>query len=104
MTRALPLASTLLAAACAEELSVHLRVGERPPNPGYLVKEGVAQAPAQGIQVQRFQLAIRNLRLQSYPTVAGETTPDQRVIGPGVYLVDLPAATLTSGTFTEVLS
>ena len=92
--------SALAMAACSRDLSVHVRGGERPKDPGYrraLVVDG-------GIDVTRFRIVLRNLRLQSEPTDGGSDTPGTEFIGPGTYLVDLPAASLTGGAFTELIS
>ncbi|MGZ6125970.1 MAG: hypothetical protein ACXWLR_13470 [Myxococcales bacterium] len=97
--RILPLSiAVLIATACAQDLSVHVRGGDRPPDPGYLVLSS-------GVDVDQFRIVMRNLRLQSQPTDGGvQDTPGARIIGPGPYLVDLPAAALTGGAFTEVFS
>jgi hypothetical protein len=91
------LVAALIATACAEELSVHVRSGDRPPDPGFLVL-------STGVDVDRFQIVMRNLRLQSDPTDGGFSTPDMIVIGPGPYLVDLSGPNLTGGVFTELVS
>ena len=85
-----------LAAGCAQEVSVNVRGGDRPPDPGYL-------QVASGVDVDRFQIVLRNLRLQESPTDGGVESPGVARIGPGAYLVDLPAQRLTGGTFTEVV-
>ncbi len=87
----------LLATACAQDLSVHVRGGDRPPNPGYLVAAG-------GVDVDRFQLVVRNLRLQSSPTDGGVDTPGVNYLGAGPYLIDLDGGTLGGGTFTELIA
>jgi len=91
------LVAALVAAACAEELSVHVRSGDRPPDPGFLVL-------STGVDVDRFQIVMRNLRLQSDPTDGGFSTPGMTVIGTGPYLVDLSGPNLTGGVFTELVS
>lgn len=98
MTRTLlTLVLSAVAAGCAQDLSVHVRGGDRPPNPEFLVVDG-------GVEVDRFQVVLRNLRLQSVQTDGGFDSPDARFIGPGPYLVDLPAASLTGGAFTKLIS
>ena len=54
--------------------------------------------------MDRFQIVMRNLRLQSDPTDGGFSTPDMTVIGTGPYLVDLSGPNLTGGVFTELVS
>ena len=86
-----------MAAACAQEVTVHIRGGDRPPNPEELVLDT-------GIEVDRFQIVLRNLRLQSQPTDGGVDTPGAVFVGPEAYLVDLPASSLGGGAFTPLLS
>jgi hypothetical protein len=89
------IAIALLASACAQDLTIHVRGGDRPPNPEFLVVDG-------GVTVDRLQLVLRNIRLQSVPTDGGFDTPDVRVIGPGPYYVDLAPEQLSGGTFTQI--
>ncbi len=86
-----------IAAACAQDLSVHVRGGDRPPDPGYLIVDG-------GVDVDRFQVVMRNIRLQSQPTDGGVDTPGGVYIGPGPFLVDLSGPELTGGVFTPLIS
>ena len=86
-----------LAAACAQEVSVNVRGGDRPPDPGYL-------QVTSGVDVDRFQIVLRNLRLQSTPTDGGVESPGVAHLGPGAYLVDLLAQRLDQGTFTELVN
>jgi len=99
MRRYFPPASIalLMAAACAQQVTVHVRGGDRPPNPEELVLDT-------GIEVDRFQIVLRNLRLQSQPTDGGVDTPGAAFVGPEAYLVDLPASSLGGGAFTPLLS
>lgn len=93
-----PILITALAGiACAQDLSVHVRAGDRPPDPDYLVLSN-------GIDVEHFQVVLRNLRLQSDPTDGGTDTRDVAPIGPGPYLVDLSGPSLAGGTFTPLLA
>jgi hypothetical protein len=91
---------------CAQDLSVHVRVGPRPPNPDsttpVYVDRGSTTMPA-GYVIDRFQIVLRNVRLQSDPTVAGEPSPDMRVLIPGPILVDLSGGQLADGAFTSIL-
>ena len=92
-----PLVLASLAAACAQDLSVHIRGGDRPPDPGYLVL-------ATGVDVDRFQVVMRNIRLQSQPTDGGVDTPGGVYVGPGPFLVDLDGGQLDKGVFTPLVS
>jgi hypothetical protein len=98
MTRNLLPVSLLasIAVACAQNMDVHIRGGDRPPDPGYLVVAG-------GVDVDRFQIVMRNLRLQSEPTDGGVDTPGGVYIGPGPYLVDLSGPSLSGGEFTQLI-
>ena len=87
----------VLAASCAQDISVHIRGGDRPPNPGYLTL-------ATGVEVDRLQIVIRNLQLEQSPTDGGADFPGAHLVGEGPYLMDLPAASLQGGAFTEVVS
>ena len=93
----IPIAMIFWAAACAQDLSVHVRGGDRPPNPTFLVVDG-------GVTVDRLQIVLRNLRLQPVMTDGGFDTEDTHVIGPGPFLVDLPPDKLTGGAFTGLVS
>jgi hypothetical protein len=98
MTRELlpTLIAASLAAACAQDLTVHIRGGDRPPDPGYLVLDT-------GVEVDRFQVIMRNLRMQSEPTDGGYDTPGAAYVGPGPYLVDLTGSDLSGGAFTKLV-
>ena len=98
MTRVfLPILVVLsIAAACAQEVSVHVRGGDRPANPDYLVL-------STGVDVDRFQVVMRGVRLQSQPTDGGVDSPGAVRIGPGPYLVDLSDSGLNGGAFTELI-
>lgn len=85
-----------LAAACAQDLAVHVRGGDRPPNPNFLVLTS-------GIEVDRFQVVMRNLRLQSEPTDGTYDTPGVAYVGPGPYVVDLTGSDLSGGAFTKLI-
>jgi len=103
------LAAVALAAAagCAQDLEAHVRVGPRPPNPDSDTPSYVdrgTRTPPPGYAIDRFRLVLRNVRLQSDPTVAGEATADVRVVIPGPLLVDLSGASLAPGALTPVMS
>src|SRR5262249_32781053 len=89
--------ATLIAAACAQEVSVHIRGGDRPPNPNFLTGDP-------GVDGDEFQIVLRNLRLQAYPTDGGVDLEGVAHIGPEAYLVDLPGSSLTGGVFTPLFS
>ena len=93
--------------SCAQDLSANVRVGSRPPNPDsatpVYVDRGTTTAPP-GYIVDRFQLVLRNVRLQSDPTDGGAPTADVRVVIPGPILVDLSGAQLADGTLTQIMS
>jgi hypothetical protein len=113
MKRLLPgMAATILATACAKEVSVHVRGGDRPPDPDFLFVEHGTRGASHpdglavtgGVTVDRFQVVMRNLRLQSQPTDGGTgDSPGAQFIGPDAYLVDLPSSALGGGVFTEVI-
>jgi hypothetical protein len=86
----------LLCIACGQDLAVHIRVGDRPPTPEHLVVAG-------GVDVDEFLVVLRNLRLQSSPTDGGVSTPDEAIVGPGAYAVNLQGPQLTNGTFTPLI-
>jgi hypothetical protein len=84
--------------ACAQDLDVHIRGGDRPPDPGYLTLSS-------GVIVNRFQIVMRNLRLQSQPTDGGvDTTPGGVYVGPGPFIVDLVGDQLDGGEFTPLIN
>ena len=106
------LSMMLVAAACAKEVSVHVRGGDRPPDPEFLTLASESEQAAAvgallvkgGVSVSRFRIVLRNLRLQSEPTDGTSDTPGVEFIGPEAYLVDLPPSALGGGAFTELIS
>ncbi len=90
-----------LAVACAQDLDVHIRGGDRPPDPGYLV---MGLAVDGGVTVDRFQVVMRNMRLQSQPVDGGVDTPGGVYVGPGPFLIELSGPQLTGGTFTPLVN
>ncbi|HET9598209.1 MAG TPA: hypothetical protein VFP65_21660 [Anaeromyxobacteraceae bacterium] len=104
---ALAAASLAAAGGCAQDLEAHVRVGPRPPNPDSDTPRYVdrgTRTPPPGYTVDRFRLVLRNVRLQSDPTDAGEPTADVRVVVPGPILVDLSGAQLAPGALTRIMS
>ena len=98
-----------ISAACSNEMSVHVRGGDRPPNPEELVLSyGVSSSGgllvSGGVTVDRFQIVLRSLRLQEAPTDGGADAPGAEYFGPGPYLVDLLAPSLSGGTFTQLVA
>jgi len=100
------------ASACAQEVTVHVRGGDRPPDSEFLfVARGQAQATTPGslvvtggATVDKFQIVLRNIRLQAEPIDGGSVdSPGASIIGPNGYLVDLPGSSLAGGTFTPLV-
>jgi len=106
------LVASLISAACNSDMSVHVRGGDRPPNPEELVLSygsGVVDTSGGlvvtgGAKVDRFQIVLRSLRLQEAPTDGGADAPGAEYFGPGPYLVELSPQGLTGGAFTELIS
>src|SRR3954463_8615509 len=100
-----------LAAAGAQDVTVHVRGGDRPSDPDFLyVDRGSAHGTpgslvvSGGIQVDQFQIVMRNVRLQSQPIDGGSAdTPGAVILGANAYLVDLAGSSLGGGTFTPLL-
>ena len=70
-------------AACSNDMSVHVRGGDRPPNPEELVREDDAAgsgglAVNGGVTVDSFQIVLRNMRLQEAPTDGGVAASESR--------------------------
>jgi hypothetical protein len=109
-------AVALLATACAQDMSVNVRVGDRPPNPDSPPPSQLAarDAPAStasapdalvvaGVTIDRFQIALRDIRLASSRTENGEHTAGEAVIGAGPVLLDVSGAQLDAGSMTEIV-
>jgi hypothetical protein len=101
--RVAPLALTLFAAACAKDITVNVRAGDRPPDPDHaiLVRDTLL---ASGIAIDRVQLVLRNIRLQANPLPDGSPAPDDAAVSPPILLIDLSAAGLDPGAMTEVVA
>jgi hypothetical protein len=97
-----------ISAACSNDMSVHVRGGDRPPNPEELMpSDGVARSgglAVNGVTVERFQIVLRSMRLQEAPTDGGSDAPGAEYFGPGPYLVDLLPPGLSGGALTELIS
>ncbi len=104
---ALTAAMAVTVSGCAQDLSVNARVGPRPPNPDsgtpVYVDRGSTTMPP-GYVVDRFRMVLRNVRIQSDPTVAGEPSPDMRMLIAGPILLDLSGGKLADGALTELLA
>jgi hypothetical protein len=97
------------AGACGRDLTVHLRAGDRPPNPDEKLSPAAAGAVAQpllaaGVAVDRFQIVLRDLRLQPTPTADGARSENDAQISPAIVLVDLSGPQLEPGAMTEIVS
>lgn len=99
---------TLGAAACGRDLTVNVRAGDRPPNPDEPVSSAPAPASARrllaaGVAVDRLQIVLRDIRLQSTPTEDGSPSPNDEQISPAAVLVDLAGPQLDPGAMTEIV-
>ncbi len=106
-TRAVLLVLGFLVTGCAQDMSVHARMGDRPPNPDELVStstlsRGTALLAA-GITVDRFRIVLRDIRLAPTHTEHGERVADEAVIGPGIILLDVSGAALDPGAMTQIV-
>jgi hypothetical protein len=95
----------LLATACSLDMTVFGRMGDRPPNPDSPTPSTTLSAlVAAGITIDRFQIVLRDIRLASQPTQAGERTAGEAVVGPGLVLLDVSGAQLDPGAMTQIVS
>ena len=106
--RFLALLAISISAACSNDMSVHIRGGDRPPNPEELIfSDRVASSGGLGVNggvtVDRFQINMRRLRLQEAPTDGGADAPGAEYFGPGPYLIDLRPEGLSGGAFTQLI-
>lgn len=104
-----PLIGMSFAAACQGDLAVHIRGGDRPPNPEHVAPPdgGIVSSDlvlSTGVSVDRFQIVVRSMRLQEAPTDGGVDAPGAVYVGPGPYLVDLVGSSLTGGAFTDLIA
>jgi hypothetical protein len=90
-------------------MTVSARIGDRPPNPDEPPRGSPEPHPpaaalvAAGITIDRFQIVLRDLRLQSENTQNGESTAGEAVIGPGPVLLDASGAGLDPGAMTRIV-
>ena len=114
------LALALFTTACGQDMTVYVRMGDRPSNPdspppsSQVALVAARGAPsgtsspsdallAAGVTIDRFQIVLHDIRLESSRTQNGEHTPGEAVIGPGPVLVDLSGTQLDPGAMTEVV-
>jgi hypothetical protein len=96
---------SLVLGGCAQDISVHVRAGDRPPNPDIVtLPPHNALTVSGGIQVDSFQIVLRDIRLQSIPTDAGQPTPDGVVLAPGGHFVELSGSQLAPGALTGLVA
>jgi len=95
-----------LATACAQDMTVFARMGDRPPNPDALAAASPSRAAfvAAGITIDRFRIVLRDIRLESENTQNGEHTAGEAVIGPGPVLLDVSGESLDPGAMTQIVS
>ena len=92
------------AAACARDITVTVRAGDRPPNPDPVPTTGSTKLLlAAGVAIDQFQIVFRNFRLQPTQIADGAPSPNDARIGPATLFVDLLGAQLDPGALTEVV-
>jgi hypothetical protein len=101
LARAAPLA-LVLAAACAKDITVHLRAGDPPPDPN-VEKRAVSSALVGGFAVDRVRIVLREIRLQESPTADGAPADGDEGVSPPTVLVDLAGDRLAPGAMTEIV-
>jgi hypothetical protein len=104
LSRLVPLALGL-AVACARDITVHLRTGDRPPDKSHPASAASSTAPplVAGFAIDRVQLVLRELRLQESPTTDGAPAPGDQAVSPPTVLVDLAGDRLAPGALTEIV-
>ena len=94
--------------ACAQKLSVDVRIGRPPPVPAQASPNptplGVTLTRAGAIEFDRVQLVIRDLRLESSATVGDAASPGRQVVLIGPRLIELSDDQLRMGALTRLLS
>ena len=101
--RAATVALTLVAAACAKDITVNVRAGDRPPDPDHAALVAEDALLASGVAIDRVQIVLRDVRLQANPTADGAPAPGDVAVSPPILLVDLSDAGLVPGGMTEVV-
>lgn len=97
---------TLGAAACGRDITVNVRTGDRPPNPDPVASRAPASAKsvlAAGVAVDRFQIVLRDFRLQPTQNPDGMPAGNDARIGPEAVLVDLSGSQLDPGAMKEIV-
>lgn len=96
-----------LATGCAQELSLQVRIGSPPAS----ASRGLRAAPlvagatvAAGIEIERVELVLREVRLESTPTVGDEASLGRKVVLSGPALLELSGADLNPGALTRFIS
>jgi hypothetical protein len=100
------LALGLTTAGCARDITVHLRTGDRPPDPNAKRSSGSSLAEPQlvsGIALDRVRVVVRDLRLQATPTADGSASTGDEELVPRVLLVELAGAELAPSAMTEIV-
>jgi hypothetical protein len=100
--RAVPVALAFVA-ACAKDITVNVRAGDRPPNPDQAAVVAGALL-ASGIAIDAVQIVLRDIRLQANPVADGAPAPGDVAVSPPAVLVDLSGAGLVPGAMTEVVA
>lgn len=94
------------APGCAQDLTLHVRIGNPPGIPGLtngpLSAAGVTAAGA--IALDRVALVLREIRLESTPTVGDEASPGRNVLLSGPHLVELSDSQLFANAITRIAS
>jgi hypothetical protein len=101
--RAAWVALALGAAACAKDITVNVRAGDRPPDPDHAALAVDAALLASGIAIDRVQIVVRDVRMQANPTPDGAPAPDDVAVSPPAVLVELSDARLAPGAMTEIV-
>jgi hypothetical protein len=95
----------LWSVGCAQDISLTVRAGDRPPTPEFVLSPPrEALVVAGGTQIDSFQIVLRDIRLQSNPTDAGEPTADIFFVGSGTRVVTLSGSSLSPGAQTRIIS
>lgn len=98
------LALALAVAGCAQDITVTVRAGDRPPDPDVETSALAASgAFVNGLALDRVRLVLRNIRLQATPTPDGSPGEGDRAVSPALVMVDLSGDQLAPGAMTEIV-